>query len=794
VTDERHRRIKEVFLEASQLEGEPRRQLVEHRCGDDTAMRREVELLLAHHKSNTIIPVAAARGGSSSKSDVVLAGKSRSQSSRSRGKTAWSRALNLWAERLTTSGQMALGAALVLLISLGLAMWSQFSIAESSRNYWRNGFASMLKSTAENLTAWFDAERYAVDAWSADPNFRRYINDALAPEADAGAEPVADAGQKLTEAVSLRWRKDAVSIVWDAEGKVRTGNAPAEAGFAPFAAGERFRRALAGESQVLLPQDVEPFAGPDWCGANRPLMGVLAPLRDATKTVGVIFVGSPSMITEFTQRLNSITLLGSGDAFAFDKTGRMITESRYTDQLAAAGVVNGEHPTTVLMPIRDPGQDLTRRSETEIPYAANLPTMAVARAIGGIDGVEVDGYRDYRGVEVIGGWRWLPEHNFGMVIKLDLDEAYDQLDNLRIVFITRMVMMLGIVALLLYSWRSSVLLRRRVAETPRIGPYVLDVAIGEGGMGRVYRAHHALLKRPTAVKIIKPELVTEQTKAWFEREVTLAGKLTHPNTIEIYDFGSTGEGQFYCAMELLRGLTLSQVLLIEGKLPLARALHVLRQTAASLAEAHEIGLVHRDIKLHNVMLCFLGGEADFVKVLDFGLAKQSEGAGAESHTASSFNIAGTPLFMAPERLKPPYACDARCDVYSLGVVAFKLLTGRDLFTAQSDLEMFNHALYSVPQRASESLGEAIPAELDELIFHCLAKSPNDRPRDAAEVVEVLDTLCGRHPWRQSDAQAWWLANSHRIRELVPDWDPRNCSGLLRSAATRAGQMKLGSRT
>ncbi|MGC3969198.1 MAG: serine/threonine-protein kinase [Pirellulales bacterium] len=678
-------------------------------------MRREVELLLAHHKNNTIIPASAAQSGSNRKSDVILAGKSRSQSSRSRSRTGWSRALNMWAERLTISGQMALGAAFVLLISLSLAVWSQFSIAHSSQNYWRHGFASMLKSTGENLAAWFDAERYAVEAWSADPEFRDIVKGALTPS-DVPNAVNSDLGKKLSDTVAERWRKDSVAVIWDASGKTRAGNSPQESGFASFAAGDHFRHALSGKSAVLLPQHVESFAGADWCGVGRPLMGVIAPLRDDDAVVGVLFVGSPAMITEFTQRLNSITLLSSGDAFAFDHNGRMLTESRYTSQLAAAGVLKGDNPTSVLMPIRDPGVDLTKHHDSQLPYAANVATLAVARAIGGVhDGVEVEGYRDYRGVEVIGGWKWLPERDFGMVIKLDLAEAYDQLDNLRVVFFTRMVMMLFVVGLLLYSWRSAVLLRRRVAETPRIGPYVLDVAIGEGGMGRVYRAHHALLKRPTAVKIIKPELVTDQTKAWFEREVTLAGKLSHPNTIEIYDFGSTSDGQFYCAMELLRGLTLSQVLLIEGTLPLPRVLHILRQAAASLAEAHEMGLVHRDIKLHNLMLCFLGGEADFVKVLDFGLAKHAEIPGADAHTASSFNIAGTPLFMAPERLKPPYTCDARCDVYSLGVVAFKLLTGRDLFAAQSDLEMFNHALYTQPQRMSAASKLTIPPELDELI-------------------------------------------------------------------------------
>ncbi|MBA4017160.1 MAG: hypothetical protein C0483_08310 [Pirellula sp.] len=797
VNDEQHRLIKDIFLECSKLEGEQRRQCVERRCGDDAAMRREVELLLAHHKSSTIMP-ASNRDSNPSKTGSRSSNRSRSRGSRTR--TAWRRAINQWADRLSVSGQMALGAAATLLLVFGMAWWSQHSIAMSSRNYWANGFASMLKTTDENLTAWFDSERFAVEAWSAQPEFRDEMEKLLSAIPPAAAnnagltelsapQEAAPTGahDPIPKSIRDRARHDAVAVVWNADGKVVIGESTAREGLTSFAAGERFREALAGKSSILLPHQCEAFAGSQWCGAGKPVMGILAPIRGESKSIGVIFVAAPSMISEFTRRLNSITLLSSGDAFAFDKSGRMLTESRYRDELVEAGILKGENPTTVLMLVRDPQRDIRKSTAAEIPYEANYPTLAVTRALGGVDGVEVDGYRDYRGVDVIGGWHWMPQHDFGIVIKLDLDEAYDQLDNLRVLFYVRMLLMVGVMMLLLYSWRSSILARRRIAETPRIGPYVLDIAIGEGGMGRVYRAHHALLKRPTAVKVIKPELVNEQTTAWFEREVTLAGKLTHPNTIEIYDFGSTEEGQFYCAMELLRGLTLSQVLLIEGVLPLPRALYVLKQAAASLAEAHEMGLVHRDIKLHNLMLCFLGGEADFLKVLDFGLAKQFESEGDVQHTASSFHVAGTPLFMAPERLKPPYNADARSDVYALGVVAFKLLTGRDPFTATTDLEMFNHALHTPPPRASSVAQQPIPPELDDLILSCLAKSPDDRPRDAAEVAERLEELCAKHPWRQSEAQGWWLANRQRIRDLAPDWDARGYSGMLRAAGSKTAQ-------
>lgn len=792
MTDERHQLIKKIFLRASELDGEERKKYLAEAARNDPPLRHEVELLLAHHTGATIIPSAGSRRPRSSD-----ATKSRSRSRLSRTKTAWSRALNLWANHLSAAGQMALGAAVMLIVIFVLAWWSQRYIYISSREYWIGGLQSMLRCDAGQISAWFDSERHAVDAWFADPKFRKLVADVYASPASASAAGPAEsaappdatstgdaAGEALLAAIVERSRKDVVVVAWDAEGRTRFGKqdrAKHSVVAANLIVVERVRD---GRSAVLPPHHCEPFAGPEWLGAGRALMGVAAPVRDeAGAVIGALFVGAPSMIADFTERLDTVAMPGFGEALAFDKAGRMLNESKHLEQLVAAGIVKTNPPTSVLMPLRDPGGDITQGYKSEIPYSANFPTLAINRAVAGVDGVEVDGYRDYRGVMSIGGWHWIPEHDLGIIVKLDLAAAYNQLNYLRSFFYARIALMILAFGLLLYSWRSAVKLRRQVADTPRIGPYVLDVPIGEGGMGRVYRAHHALLKRPTAVKIIKPELVSEQTSSWFEREVTLASRLSHPNTIEIYDFGTTEEGQFYCAMELLRGLTLSQVLLIEGALPLARAIHILKQAAASLAEAHEMGLMHRDIKLHNLMVCFLGGEADFVKVLDFGLAKHADGL-SEGKTASTLNIAGTPLYMAPERLKAPYTADARSDVYSLGVVAFKLLTGRDLYAADNDLELFNLALHSPVPSPSSFTKQPLPPELEQLVLRSLSKNPDQRYASASDMVETFDLLAAQNPWRQAEAHAWWVANRQRIRDLSPDWDARNFSGFLRSAGRR----------
>ncbi len=217
-------------------------------------------------------------------------------------------------------------------------------------------------------------------------------------------------------------------------------------------------------------------------------------------------------------------------------------------------------------------------------------------------------------------------------------------------------------------------LRREVREARQLGQYLLEEKLGEGGMGVVYRARHAMLRRPTAVKLLPADKSSESTIARFEREVRLTARLAHPNTVTVYDYGRTPEGVFYYAMELLEGANLREVVDVEGPLPPARVLHVLEQVAASLVEAHGIGLIHRDIKPANILLCEIAGAPDVAKVVDFGLVKEVERGGDASLTTAG-TLTGTPLYMAPEAITAPETLDARSDLYALGAVGYFLLVG-----------------------------------------------------------------------------------------------------------------------
>ena len=315
-----------------------------------------------------------------------------------------------------------------------------------------------------------------------------------------------------------------------------------------------------------------------------------------------------------------------------------------------------------------------------------------------------------------------------------------------------------VAALLLSVLASRVTygLRVEVREARQVGQYTLEEKLGEGGMGVVYRARHARLKRPTAVKLLSPAKVGPQTVQRFEREVQITARLTHPNTVAVYDYGRTLDGVFYYAMEYLEGISLEKLVAEDGPQPPGRVVHVLRQVAGALGEAHALGLVHRDVKPANIILCERGGVADVAKVLDFGLVKDQALPAAASLTQSNM-IVGTPLYMAPEAVTRPERVGPRTDLYGLGAVGYYLLTGFPVFTGGT-VEVFGHHLHTRPARPSERLGVAIPPALEDAILSCLLKSPELRPPDAQALIDALDAA-GVEPWTEANARAWWAARA-----------------------------------
>jgi serine/threonine-protein kinase len=276
----------------------------------------------------------------------------------------------------------------------------------------------------------------------------------------------------------------------------------------------------------------------------------------------------------------------------------------------------------------------------------------------------------------------------------------------------------------------------QVRQAQQLGQYTLREKIGEGGMGAVYRAQHAMLRRPTAVKLLLPGRVSPEALARFEREVQLTSQLAHPNTVVIYDYGRTPDGIFYYAMEYLDGVTLDALVAAEGPQLPGQVVSILAQIAGALAEAHAVGLIHRDIKPANIMLCNRGG-APLVKVFDFGLVKKIDAGPDNVALTANAAITGTPRYMAPESITRPDEVDARIDIYALGAVGYFLLTAAPPFDARTIVEICGHHLHSVPEPPSVRLGRAVPAGLESLILGCLAKDPDRRPLDSQQVLSAL---------------------------------------------------------
>jgi serine/threonine-protein kinase len=306
-------------------------------------------------------------------------------------------------------------------------------------------------------------------------------------------------------------------------------------------------------------------------------------------------------------------------------------------------------------------------------------------------------------------------------------------------------------------------LRKQVHDIRMLGQYTLVEKLGEGGMGIVYRAEHAMLRRPTALKVLPVDKAGKKTITRFEKEVQATALLTHPNTVTIFDFGRTPEGMFYYAMEHLDGATLADVVDVDGPQPPARVVRILSQAAAALSEAHALNLVHRDIKPTNIMLLERNDHADVAKVLDFGLVKELERIETDSVTQAGA-IAGTPQYLSPEAITAPGTVDARADIYALGAVGYFLLTGSHVFDGATVIEVCSAHLHDKPVPPSERIGSAIPRQLEALVLSCLAKDPDERPQSADELRVALESCTDVGEWTEADARSWWARCGSDVQE------------------------------
>lgn len=653
----------------------------------------------------------------------------------------------------------------------GAGWWVHLSVEQAMRNQRAADLNAMVDASSKAVSVWMGEQRVNVELFADDEQVQSLVGNLLRlSDGSAGAE------RKLThaqaqETLRTRWHtKLRVSgsvgfFVVSPTGLIVAADHDAPIG--KKLTGYRkdiFDRAMAGTTLVS-----KPFRSPlllaDDKGelrSNLPTMFAVGPVRnDKGKAIAALGLRIRPE-DQFTRILQVLRFGDSGETYAFDRNGLLLSQSRFDEELKQLGLlVDLPDASSILtVEIRDPQVNMSKGERPRLRRAEQPLTRLAAAAVQGQDGHDADGYRDYRGVPSVGAWRWLPEYDFGVATEVDVAEAFQPVFILRRAFWFLMSLLglcaVGLFLAMLFIARQQRALQQATLTARQLGQYALEEKLGAGGMGTVYKARHAMLRRPTAVKLLDVDKMSDAAIARFEREVQLTSALTHPNTVAVFDYGRTPDGIFYYAMEYLEGMNLDDLVKRFGPLPEARMAFILRQACGSLAEAHAVGLVHRDVKPANIILTRRGGQHDFVKVLDFGLAKALDGEGKLSVTSPNA-LMGTPLYMSPEAINQPELVDARADVYALAAVGYFLLTGTPVFRGVSVMDICMKHVKAAPERPSARRGRPVSRDLEELLLRCLGKAPADRPRHAGEMLRELERCHMENDWTVAAAEAWWEA-------------------------------------
>jgi eukaryotic-like serine/threonine-protein kinase len=692
-----------------------------------------------------------------------------------------------------------------LVAALALAVagrWIRSSVESAMRTTLADELRTLLEADLAALRIWMKLQESNAQNAADDRDVRKVVDEIVnlgnSPEGSDAALLAAPQLVKLREELQPWLDADDYHdfAVVNSQGRILASSRdefvgkPSPGEFAEF-----YRIVLGGRATVSHPIPSLAMI-PDADGELRagvPTMFAAAPvLGDDDKPVAALCL---RMVPEhgFTRILQVARMGKTGETYAFNARGVMLSESRFSDELVDVGLIP-ERPvarSTLQLELRDPGVDLVSGARSPLRRSDQPLTRMAQSAIAGKSEVDAEGYRDYRGVMVIGAWTWLDDYQFGIANEVDMAEAYQPLSILPIVFWSLLGLLglsgAGLCVASVVVARLQRSARRSALEAKQLGQYLLDEKLGSGGMGVVYRGHHAMLRRPTAIKLLQVEKTTEETVRRFEREVRLTCTLNHPNTIAIYDYGRTPEGLFYYAMEFLDGMTLEELVDRYGPQDEGRVIHILTQVCGSLAEAHEAGLVHRDIKPANIMLNQRGGLFDFVKVLDFGLVR-SDDERQLSLTAAG-GLTGTPLYMSPEAIERPKEVGPRSDLYALGAVGYFLITGHPVFTGQNVIDVCMQHASATPVAPSVRRGKAVSSDLEQILLRCLAKKPEDRPASARQLASELESCAAARLWSQRDAKRWWQEHPLTGIAVTNDAAPRTTDEHLMTTFIPASETR-----
>ena len=727
-----HVKVRELFL-AAREKAVPDRESFLAASGADQETVRQVRELLRHDSPHTVLDVRAPQTAGPTMTLASLP-----------------RFLRRLAPLASTRAQRWITGSVLLILLAASGQWLRTRLRTLAVEEAMSTVQALQESNARSIQDQIVEWRESVDAVVAASGHAAAIAALRNPDAIRLAEFHQHAGPLLVPG-----RFDHYAL-FNAQGTLLglDGRPVAHTAATPFGVQMIAQALAAGKTHVAIPglQRTAAAFAPE--GALLPRIAFYAPLRVNGEPAGVFFV--LRHLGQFAKALHLTRTLQTGECFLFNPDGVLMTPSRFEKDLVAWGLAQppAAPGAAAVVYLRDPGRVLaeTPPRPGEVPARWErtllLRTVLAARDAGEVSrfsGSISEPYRDYRGEPVVSSWRWMPELGLGIATEFDAAEVLRTpllIDRALLALLS--LLGLGCIwAVVATGWIFR--LHKRAAGRKELGPYSLLEKIGEGGMGEVFLAQHALLKRTAAVKLLRRDRDNEAGFRQFEREAQLVSRLRHPNTVDLYDFGVAKDGTLYFVMEYLPGLNLAEWVKRAGPMSVARSIHVVRQVTGALAEAHEQELLHCDVKPNNVMLCSLGGVRDVAKLLDFGLAHSTR-----ALSPAGGQLGGTPYYSAPERLRAG-DLDGRCDLYSVGILWFHLLTGR--LPYPSGVNWLDATLNLDAPRVSSFI--PVDPEVDELILSCTARDPAGRPATAQTLLARLNLLAVRFPWGAQDAEICW---------------------------------------
>ena len=667
----------------------------------------------------------------------------------------------LWAKlarqsRRRTSGWLWLAA----LLPTALVGWWTYTQVETTMNRSvRNELQGIADSVALASQQFLSDKSKLVQSWARQPGIQSPIEqlaEATRSNPDPNLPQLTEASQQiLTQLQQLSGFDSVEFVVWNESYRTI---ATSQADNSELANGSELGQPVAPDNAANLTRvmagETVLFGPIKLAGNECPTMAIIVPIYGPDgRVIAALQVSGINIYNDFNRVFMNVSLAGDVDAYAINQDGVMITDSPRAMAMAANGQLDvGQNEVAANLRVADPGLELDTVSANSLKRSTRPLTVAVAEATNGASNVRVEAYKNYAGIGVVGAWRWHPEWELGVVIEHDANVVFAAARIVRIGFVV-LGSLLFLTAFIAATRIASTSTAKQAAIHP-LSRYEILEELGSGGMGVVYRARHRQLGRDAALKILSGDRRQKEDQLRFDREARLAASLSNPHSVMIYDYGQSDIGEAYCVMELLKGLTLQQVVARSGCQPISRTLCIMSQMCDALAEAHDMNLLHRDIKPQNVMLSLDASVGDWAVVFDYGLAKPLQPISGVYQTSETL-WSGTPMYMAPERFRDPNAMDPRSDIYSVGCVAYYLLCGRAPFIECDPESLFALILSEQPISISVHRNEEISVEINDLILKCMAKQAEDRFGSTLELSRAIDQLRVKYSWTTDEARVWW---------------------------------------